>query len=493
MWNIDLVGMTTHRIRIQHFTQPNCSMSESNKVLSSSETTPLTREQWQQCLEKIGRRMAADGKEQDFNTWVRPLQCEHRQGQLYVLAPNRFVHDWVARHYMEVIQSVLSQSFPEQDVKVHFAVGASTPKSIVPTTQASAPHSESTPETVAPVVPTPNLNTLFTFDNFVVGPGNELAKAAADQVSQNPGDVYNPLFIYGGAGLGKTHLMHAIANTIHARNPSARIRCVHSERFVSSMVKALQNNSMEQFKSENRDVDVFLFDDVQFIAQKPRTQVEFFHTFNALLDAQGSQIVLTCDRYPKELEGFESRLISRFSGGLTVAIEPPDLETRVAILMNKAEMSQTQIPQEVAFFIAKRIRSNVRELEGALKRVIASAHFTGQAITLDFANQALKDLLAVQAKSVSLDNIQRTTAKYYNIKLADLLSKNRSRSFARPRQLAMLLAKELTAKSLPEIGDAFGGRDHTTVLHACRKMKSLIKENESIKEDYMLLQRILSS
>lgn len=462
-------------------------------MTTSSQHVTLSREQWQQCLEKIGCRMAADGKEQDFNTWVRPLQCENRPDGLYLLAPNRFVHDWVKRHYLEIIQSILNQSFPDQTIPVNFAVGASTPPPPTKEQVRTEPHQAVSDTVEAEPLPTPNLNTLFTFDSFVVGPGNELAKAAADQVSQNPGDVYNPLFIYGGAGLGKTHLMHAIANAIHSRNPSARIRCVHSERFVSSMVKALQNNTMEKFKSENRDVDVFLFDDVQFIAQKPRTQVEFFHTFNALLDAQGSQIVLTCDRYPKELEGFESRLISRFSGGLTVAIEPPDLETRVAILMNKAEMSNTQIPQEVAFFIAKRIRSNVRELEGALKRVIASAHFTGQAITLDFASQALKDLLAVQAKSVSLDNIQRTTAKYYNIKLADLLSKNRSRSFARPRQLAMLLAKELTSKSLPEIGDAFGGRDHTTVLHACRKMKSLIKENENIKEDYMLLQRILSS
>ncbi|WP_025640148.1 chromosomal replication initiator protein DnaA, partial [Vibrio parahaemolyticus] len=310
--------------------------------------------------------------------------------------------------------------------------------------------------------------------------------------SDNPGAAYNPLFLYGGTGLGKTHLLHAVGNAIVDNNPNAKVVYMHSERFVQDMVKALQNNAIEEFKRYYRSVDALLIDDIQFFANKERSQEEFFHTFNALLEGN-QQIILTSDRYPKEISGVEDRLKSRFGWGLTVAIEPPELETRVAILMKKAEDHQIHLADEVAFFIAKRLRSNVRELEGALNRVIANANFTGRPITIDFVREALRDLLALQEKLVTIDNIQKTVAEYYKIKVADLLSKRRSRSVARPRQLAMALAKELTNHSLPEIGDAFGGRDHTTVLHACRKIEQLREESHDIKEDYSNLIRTLSS
>ncbi|CAK2806541.1 Chromosomal replication initiator protein DnaA [Vibrio crassostreae] len=316
--------------------------------------------------------------------------------------------------------------------------------------------------------------------------------AAARQVSDNPGTAYNPLFLYGGTGLGKTHLLHAVGNAIVDNKPNAKVVYMHSERFVQDMVKALQNNAIEEFKRYYRSVDALLIDDIQFFANKERSQEEFFHTFNALLEGN-QQIILTSDRYPKEINGVEDRLKSRFGWGLTVAIEPPELETRVAILMKKAEDHQIHLADEVAFFIAKRLRSNVRELEGALNRVIANANFTGRPITIDFVREALRDLLALQEKLVTIDNIQKTVAEYYKIKVADLLSKRRSRSVARPRQLAMALAKELTNHSLPEIGDAFGGRDHTTVLHACRKIAQLREESHDIKEDYSNLIRTLSS
>lgn len=301
-----------------------------------------------------------------------------------------------------------------------------------------------------------------------------------------------PLFLYGGTGLGKTHLLHAVGNGIMARKPNAKVVYMHSERFVQDMVKALQNNAIEEFKRYYRSVDALLIDDIQFFANKERSQEEFFHTFNALLEGN-QQIILTSDRYPKEINGVEDRLKSRFGWGLTVAIEPPELETRVAILMKKADENDIRLPGEVAFFIAKRLRSNVRELEGALNRVIANANFTGRAITIDFVREALRDLLALQEKLVTIDNIQKTVAEYYKIKVADLLSKRRSRSVARPRQMAMALAKELTNHSLPEIGDAFGGRDHTTVLHACRKIEQLREESHDIKEDFSNLIRTLSS
>jgi len=336
------------------------------------------------------------------------------------------------------------------------------------------------------------VNPKHKFNNFVEGKSNQLGLAAARQVSDNPGAAYNPLFLYGGTGLGKTHLLHAVGNAIVDNKPNAKVVYMHSERFVQDMVKALQNNAIEEFKRYYRSVDALLIDDIQFFANKERSQEEFFHTFNALLEGN-QQIILTSDRYPKEINGVEDRLKSRFGWGLTVAIEPPELETRVAILMKKAEDHQIHLPDEVAFFIAKRLRSNVRELEGALNRVIANANFTGRPITIDFVREALRDLFALQEKLVTIDNIQKTVAEYYKIKMADLLSKRRSRSVARPRQLAMALAKELTNHSLPEIGDAFGGRDHTTVLHACRKIEQLREESHDIKEDYSNLIRTLSS
>jgi len=336
------------------------------------------------------------------------------------------------------------------------------------------------------------MNTNFVFDNFVEGKSNQLARAAAIQVGENAGQAYNPLFIYGGVGLGKTHLMHAAGNLMLKKKPGAKVLYLHSERFVADMVRALQRNAIEEFKRFYRSLDALLIDDIQFFAGKDRSQEEFFHTFNALLDAR-QQVILTCDKYPKEIKGLEERLKSRFGWGLTVAIEPPELETRVAILISKAERSNVELPHEVAFFIAKHIQSNVRELEGALKRVIATAHFTGRPITLDFTKEALRDLLALQAKLITVENIQKTVAEYYKVKVAELLSKRRSRSIARPRQLAMVLAKELTNHSLPEIGDVFGGRDHTTVLHACRKIKELIPADLDLAEDYRNLLRILSA
>jgi chromosomal replication initiator protein len=337
-----------------------------------------------------------------------------------------------------------------------------------------------------------NLVAGYTFERFVEGKSNQLALAAAQQVSEHPGDSYNPLFLYGGVGLGKTHLMHAVGNAMRSRNPDAKIVYLHSERFVADMVKALQLNAINDFKRFYRSVDALLIDDIQFFANKDRSQEEFFHTFNALLEG-GQQMILTCDRYPREIDGVEERLKSRFGWGLTVAVEPPDLETRVAILMKKAEQSHIMLAPDAAFFIAQRIRSNVRELEGALKRVIASANFTGRPFDIDLIKESLKDLLALQDKQISLDNIKKKVAEYYKIKVADLLSKRRNRSVARPRQVAMALSKELTRHSLPEIGDAFGGRDHTTVLHACRKIKELRDDSPDISEDYQNLLRSLTT
>ncbi|HET19796.1 MAG TPA: chromosomal replication initiator protein DnaA, partial [Chromatiales bacterium] len=337
-----------------------------------------------------------------------------------------------------------------------------------------------------------NLNPSFTFTSFVGGKSNQLARAAAMQVADNPGGGYNPLFIYGGVGLGKTHLMHAIGNQLLASNPNARVLYLHSERYVQDMIRAIQHNAINEFKQFYRSLNLLLIDDIQFFAGKDRSQEEFFHTFNALMES-GQQIVMSCDRYPKEIDGLEERLKSRFGWGLTVAIEPPELETRVAILQSKAEQSGIDLPSEVAFFIAKRIRSNIRELEGALRRVMASSQFTGRPITLDFTREALKDLIALQDRLVTIDNIQKTVAQYYKLKVDDLLSERRSRSITRPRQMAMALAKELTNHSLPEIGQAFGGRDHTTVIHACRKIAELRESDGRLGEDYITLLRTLSS
>jgi chromosomal replication initiator protein len=435
---------------------------------------------------------------QQFNTWVRPLQVVERDGEIRLLAPNRYVVEWLGDNSLprikELIREFASGAIPDVVLDVGTRAGALPEAANAPSANGSGGGLGSQPgkpRRGAPTVIGGRIAPEFTFDSFVEGKSNQLAKAAAVQVAGNPGRSYNPLFIYGGVGLGKTHLMHAVANQIKERNTDARIAYVHSERFVSDMVKALQHNTINDFKTAYRTLDALMIDDIQFFAKKDRSQEEFFHTFNALLESQ-QQVILTCDRYPKEVDGLEERLKSRFGWGLTVAIEPPELETCVAILMSKAAIANVDLPEEVAFFVAKRIRSNVRELEGALKRLIATSHFTGRPITLEFTKEALRDLLALQEKLVTVENIQKTVAEYYKIRIADLLSKRRSRSIARPRQVAMALAKELTNYSLPEIGDAFGGRDHTTVLHACRRVKELRESERRIGEDYMNLLRTLA-
>ncbi|WP_027709377.1 chromosomal replication initiator protein DnaA [Zooshikella ganghwensis] len=571
---------------------------------------------WQQCLETLQDELPS----QQFNTWIRPLKTEVLEnGGLVLIAPNRFVKDWVQEKFLKRIEEILNdwsegfapivtlavanrtQSFlsnrnshlsrpvsrsgdmsssPSQnvsssrqvlnstnvkptvaientlkdmvDVKETKLVGSVSPtpsldkdttdydsSSPLLRKQSTRAANESRSlkekvlkDSILPPVnhsllaelednltaqsPTPvivssskkvterqvdvegglkhnsSLNEDFIFETFVEGKSNQLALAAARQVAENPGAAYNPLFLYGGVGLGKTHLMHSVGNYLVQQNSSAKVIYLHSERFVADMVKALQLNAINDFKRYYRSVDALLIDDIQFFAGKERSQEEFFHTFNALLEG-GQQMILTCDRYPKEISGLEERLKSRFGWGLTVAVEPPELETRVAILMKKAEQIKVNLPHDSAFFIAQRIRSNVRELEGALKRVVASAKFMGRDITLDLIRESLKDLLALQDKQVSIDNIQRTVAEYFKIKISDILSKRRSRSVARPRQIAMALSKELTNHSLPEIGDAYGGRDHTTVLHACRKVKELTEADAEIREDYKNLLRLLTT
>lgn len=484
---------------------------------------------WQQCLDYLQDELNS----QQFNTWIRPLQAEEGESnELRLLAPNRFVRDWVSDKYAKRISELMRELAPSKPPKVSLTVGSRRAAAPAPQPrELGNPVSAAPAQPASPAVHTPprgdigdereidqlreesspsrrgnerqvqvegslkhssGLNPNFTFDTFVEGKSNQLARAASRQVSENPGGAYNPLFLYGGVGLGKTHLMHAVGNALAGRRENARVVYLHSERFVADMVKALQLNAINDFKRFYRSVDALLIDDIQFFAGKERSQEEFFHTFNALLEG-GQQMILTSDRYPKEISGVEERLKSRFGWGLTVAIEPPELETRVAILMKKADQAKVDLPHDAAFFIAQKIRSNVRELEGALKKVIADSHFMGKTITQDFIRESLKDLLALQDKQVGVDNIQRTVAEYYKIKVADLLSKRRSRSVARPRQVAMALAKELTNHSLPEIGDAFGGRDHTTVLHACRKVKALQEENSDIREDYKNLLRLLTS
>ena len=489
----------------------------------------MPHEIWRECLEVLRDEFPA----QQFNTWLRPLQSDQREGELMLFAPNRFVKDWVNEKYLRRIEEVLKELRGGQVVRVQMRVGSAPRPAAVLETAAVAESVAATiedagealsPEEEGLAEATPAarndhrqerrqitrsagngvsvqvegglkhqsfLNEGFTFDNFVEGKSNQLARAASMQVAENPGGSYNPLFLYGGVGLGKTHLMHAIGNDIRRRNTNAKVVYLRSERFVADMVKALQLNAINEFKRFYRSVDALLIDDIQFFARKERSQEEFFHTFNALLEG-GQQIILTCDRFPKEIDNMEERLKSRFGWGLTVMVEPPELETRVAILMKKSEQSGVKLSSEAAFFIAQKIRSNVRELEGALKLVIANAHFTGQEITPPFIRECLKDLLALHEKQVSIDNIQRTVAEYYKIKVADLLSKRRTRSITRPRQMAMALAKELTNHSLPEIGDAFGGRDHTTVLHACKKIVELQENDAGIREDYQNFMRLLT-
>ena len=438
---------------------------------------------WNQCL----RVLQTELPEQQFNTWIRPLQAVDDGAVLRLLAPNRFVVDWLQQHYLDRILDLVAED--NEDTELIVEVGSREAAEPAPARRAAVAPPIRKASAGAPVVS--RLNPAFTFENFIEGKSNQLARAAASQVGSNPGKSYNPLFIYGGVGLGKTHLMHAIGNAMKKDEPGARVSYVHSERFVGDMVKGLQHNSISEFKRSYRSLDALLIDDIQFFAGKERSQEEFFHTFNALLEGQ-RQIILTCDRYPKEVNGLEERLKSRFGWGLTVAIEPPELETSVAILMSKAAIEGIELPKEVAFFIAKRIRSNVRELEGALRRVIANYRFTGRDIDVDFAKEALRDLLALQDRLVSIENIQKTVADYFKIRVGDLLSKKRSRSIARPRQFGMTLAKELTNHSLPEIGDAFGGRDHTTVLHGCRRIASLRETDKRVDDDYLNLLRTLT-
>lgn len=470
---------------------------------------------WQRCSELLEAEVAA----QQFNTWIRPLFAEQSGNTLTLYAPNRFIRDWVSDRFLRRIVELVVE-LEASRFEVVLAVGVrnaasdvSAAPAMLPENTQPKPENQSQKATVSvtPVAKSTtttsstrspdvggaikhrsSLNTDYTFDNFVEGKSNQLARAAAQQVAENPGESYNPLFLYGGVGLGKTHLMHAVGNALLKNNPDAKIVYVHSERFVADMVKALQLNAINEFKRYYRSVDALLIDDIQFFANKDHSQEEFFHTFNVLLEG-GQQMILTCDRFPKELSGLEERLKSRFGWGLTVAVEPPDLETRVAILKRKAYQVNVELPDDGAFFIAQRVRGNVRELEGALKRVVASAHFTKRAIDIDLIRESLKDLLALQEKQVSLDNIQTVVAEYYKIKVSDLKSKRRSRSVARPRQLAMALAKELTNHSLPEIGDRFGGRDHTTVLHACRKIAELQESSSDIRDDYKNLLRTLTS
>ncbi|MFJ3447141.1 chromosomal replication initiator protein DnaA [Pseudomonas sichuanensis] len=510
----------------------------------------MSVELWQQCVELLRDELPA----QQFNTWIRPLQVEAEGDELRVYAPNRFVLDWVNEKYLGRLLELLGEhgngiapalslligsrrssaarAAPNAPVSAAVAATLAQQAQVQPAAPIVLPSEPVMAQVAEPVAsgieesasrnsfdsmaePSPApaatgrteqrtvqvegalkhtsyLNRTFTFETFVEGKSNQLARAAAWQVADNPKHGYNPLFLYGGVGLGKTHLMHAVGNHLLKKNPNAKVVYLHSERFVADMVKALQLNAINEFKRFYRSVDALLIDDIQFFARKERSQEEFFHTFNALLEG-GQQVILTSDRYPKEIEGLEERLKSRFGWGLTVAVEPPELETRVAILMKKADQAKVELPHDAAFFIAQRIRSNVRELEGALKRVIAHSHFMGRDITIELIRESLKDLLALQDKLVSVDNIQRTVAEYYKIKISDLLSKRRSRSVARPRQVAMALSKELTNHSLPEIGDMFGGRDHTTVLHACRKINELKESDADIREDYKNLLRTLTT
>lgn len=538
---------------------------------------------WQQCLDCLATELPS----QQFNTWIKPLQVEISGNYLNLVAPNRFIRDWVKDKFLQRIKELTTEF---NDTALPYKIEINTSAQAAPLSVVVKPESLSSDRYTSTVdaqttenkansskvqaINTQSLSGVttagaaidnhveitgnvaaynnsaanlilgvdnsdidqtteftddemisadtiantdlpiaglskkrsvnveggmshqsslisnYTFETFVEGKSNQLARAAAMQVTENPGGAYNPLFLYGASGLGKTHLMHAVGNELLKQKRDAKIVYLHSERFVADMVKAVQLNAINDFKRYYRSVDALLIDDIQFFAGKEKSQEEFFHTFNALLEG-GQQMILTCDRYPKEISGLEERLKSRFGWGLTIAVEPPELETRVAILMKKAEQSKIELPHEAAFFIAQRIRSNVRELEGALKRVIAHAQFKSKKITIELVRDSLKDLIALQDRQVSIDNIQKIVADYYKIKVSDLLSKRRSRSVARPRQMAMSLAKELTNHSLPEIGDGFGGRDHTTVLHACRKIKELRDESSDISEDYKNLSRLL--
>jgi len=432
---------------------------------------------WDDCLIVL----KSDLTESQFNTWIKPLSVvEDEQAQsLTLLAPNKFVVNWVQKNYLDKIKSVASKRL---DGKATVAISIGDE----PYSNKRLPRQRD--KAVTPVGSP--LNSRYVFANFVGGKSNQLARAAALQITENPGTSYNPFFIYGGVGLGKTHLMQSVGNAIKDKHPDKKVAYVHSERFVGEMVSALQHNALNVFKNDYRSLDVLLIDDIQFFAGKDKSQEEFFHTFNVLLESN-SQIIITSDKYPKEIKGLEERLKSRFGWGLTVSIDPPEMETCVAILMVKSELEGFDLPEDVAFFIAKNIRSNVRELEGALRKVIASSTFTGREVSVDLAKECLRDLLSLQSRQITIQNIQKIVAEYYNIRVSDLHSKRRSRSITRPRQLAMSISKELTKNSLPEIGDLFGGRDHTTVIHACKKVEELKSSDTKTLEDYNNIKRLL--
>lgn len=441
---------------------------------------------WHSCLDYFQRELTP----QEFSAWIKPIRFARNESSIVLEVPNRLALRWIKDTYLGRIQQLADKHFDTPtSIAVELLPRATDPNANNPRTpmhaQASTPPASSTPSSDAA-----RLNTAYTFETFVTGRANQLARAAAIQVADSPASSYNPLFIYGGVGLGKTHLVHAIGNLVRERSPSAKIRYLHAEQYVSDLVRAVQHRSFDQFKRYYQSLDLLLIDDIQFFADKDRTQEEFFYTFNALLESR-RQIVITCDSFPKEIAGMEDRLKTRFGWGLTVAVEPPDLEMRVAILLKKAELEGVVLEQPVAFFIAQQVPSNVRELEGALKRVLAFCRFSGQPLRIDTCKEALRDLIAVQSRQVTIDNIQRTVAEYYKIKVSEMYSKKRSRLIARPRQIAMALAKELTPLSLPDIGEAFGGRDHTTVLHACRKVAELRTTNSDITRDFNSLLQVL--
>ncbi len=444
---------------------------------------------WSLCLEHFSSTLSS----QQFKTWVQPLSGEIKDGQIDISAPNRFLLKWARDNYSSVFKDVASK-LGHDSVSISFSIShrdqapSSGEQSLDVADLPTNSEKESTGNTTK--ISATRLNSSFNFDNFVTGKGNQLARAAALQVCEHPADAYNPLFIYGGVGLGKTHLVQAIGNQLAIRNPEAKILYIHAEKYVSDVVSAYQHKSFDEFKRFYHSLDLLLIDDIQFFSKKARTQEEFFYLFNALMQSK-KQVIMTCDTFPKEISGMEDRLVSRFGSGLTVAIEPPELELRVAILLKKAQEYRVEISEEVAFFVANHVQSNVRELEGALKRIIAYSNFSEESISINLAREALRDLLAINSRLITVEHIQKCVAEYYKLKVSDMFSKKRTRSIARPRQLAMALAKELTNHSLPDIGEAFGGRDHTTVLHACRKVSELRNDDATVSRDFNALLQIL--
>jgi chromosomal replication initiator protein len=460
---------------------------------------------WPTCLSRFEKELST----QQFNTWIKPLHTEIEGNAIRLLAPNRFVMQWVKERFLKKIESLAHElqlaniqielvlTDPSQKVApTKINVSAPAIKAVEPSLKIAhevldkvekAPLNKAV---VKKATEASGLNSAFNFNNYVTGRANQLARAAAIQVAENPGTAYNPLFIYGGVGLGKTHLLQAIGNELKLHNPDAKIRYLHAERYVSDVVKAYEHKAFDEFKRQYHSLDLLLIDDIQFFAKKTRTQEEFFYAFNSLIEAK-KQIVITCDTYPKEIADVDERLRTRFSWGLTVAVEPPELEMRVAILLKKAELVNLNLPEDVAFFIAKQIRSSVRELEGALNRIIAMAKFTGLPIDVHLAKDALRDLIAVRGRQITMENIQKTVADYYKIKVAEMYSKKRTRNFARPRQVAMALSRELTNHSFPEIGEAFGGRHHTTVMHACDEIDNLRQNDATVARDISFLIQVI--